>query len=136
MRTSLTFYPEQNRKKENDELIQSVTQFFTRAADLSTEAGLPVHVTLQHSLKHDAFAVLVECGNRSFGTHFKMPKKVFDTISNQLDRFIGATRAAQQKKEPAPGTKSGGRSRRKASAGVGVVGVLQRRRQVRRKGTG
>ena len=125
IKTSLMFYPEKDRKKDNEALVQSVTTLMEMSADLSVETGLPVSVTLQHSLKSEEFAVLVECGMTSFGSYFKTPKKVFDSISNQIERFIGAAHASKQTKKSPTRTKDSRRDGRKNSTRLGGSGLLQ-----------
>ena len=104
MKSALTFYPTQICR--NESLVESVRGCHEWAAELAQVAGEKSFVTMQHSLRDDEFALLIECGKKKFYAHAKDPKRVFDSVAKQVFKYIERLNAQQQKEEHSTRAKS------------------------------
>lgn len=105
MKSSLTFYPKQ--LDQNASLIEASRRCNSWAAELACVMGVKSFVTMQHSLRDDEFALLVECGKKTFAAHSKNPRTVFASVSRQLNRYITRMNEQQQKEKRPSRAKSG-----------------------------
>ncbi len=110
LKSAILFHP--TRLSANDRLRTSMTNCIEWASELAEASGELVGVSLQHSLKHDEFAVMVECGRRTFSSHSRNPKHVFDDVSKKVFKHIERLHAAIEKEERSSRTKSGRGHRR------------------------
>lgn len=126
MKSSLTFHP--TDWVANRVTAATVSSFFTSVRDLALESEIETKVTMQHSLREDRFALMVECGNKTLASHGVNPVKVFDSVLIQVLKYRRKLREQKQKEESATGAPSSKRHRRKGPARVRRTSLLQKRR--------
>lgn len=110
LKTAVLFSP--TNVRSNERMVDSISCFFEWASELALVSGETVGVTMQHSLRHDEFALMVECGQKTFASHKSKPKAVFDDVSKQLFKQVERLNESVQTKKRSAGAKSRKRYRR------------------------
>lgn len=126
MKSSFLFRPK--AYIQNNRTITEWLLFLNSCDFLAQATGEDVLVTMQHSLKTDEFAVLVELPKETFSFHDTDPRKVLKNLDQLLIARIKKGRHADKEKKSSSGEASGKGRRRKGAARKRSSGVLQRRR--------
>lgn len=87
---------------KNDDLLHSIYCLFEWCRDVAEYRHKKVDVLLQHSLREDEFAVLVEVDDKKFGHHSINPKEAIDIVERQVAIYFYET---AKKEEHSSGTK-------------------------------
>jgi hypothetical protein len=127
MKTSFTFSPK--APERNRYLEKQFSMLAKNATRLSVASGEKVFVTMQHSLKTDEFALMVECGRKTFSSHKRMPGAVLFDVNRQIESHVRRLVDEQKSKKKSASRKTRrNRHRRKSTARVRRTRVLQKRR--------
>jgi hypothetical protein len=127
MKTSFTFSPK--APERNKYLEAQFSMLAKNATRLSVASGEKVFVTMQHSLKTDEFALMVECGRKTLSSHKRLPGTVLADVNRQIDVHVRRL-IDEQKSQKKPASRKTSRKRhwRKSPARIGRSRVLQKRR--------
>lgn len=126
MKSSFVFKPRLDGA--NGKTLVEWVYLLTSCDLLANAVNKEVRLTMQHSLKTDEFAVLVELPRETFSYHDKNPRKVVRKVESLLSKRIEKENNANEKKERTAGAKSRGGRGRKSSTGKRGSSVLQKRR--------
>lgn len=103
------------RFQKNYGIVQNWGFMFRLFSEIAYQKKEDVQVTIQHSLKEDQLAIMVELPHQTIAYHHRDPNKVVQVLSNSLLdhlRQFHEHQAEQEKKRAA--RKTGSRSHRRA----------------------
>ena len=113
MKSAIVFTPGAWRQNAFERF--AVSQFICWAHELAQEAGVRTEVTMQHNLKTDEFALLVELGTKKFYSHGPRARTVFTLVTHQMKLYLAEIRLASKQTEKQPAGKKSRRGHRRKS---------------------
>ncbi len=72
----------------NENKILSLIDFFQVCKELAEIKHKEVEILLQHSLKEERFAILVEMGRVRFSYHSEDPIRAFNDVTGQIGAYL------------------------------------------------